>query len=79
VQGLLQDGNYEKEERPKQRLISRKVFFYKVNAGVHYDTGEPLEIDFRRAIQHLSTMPFTSSGRYLDTDDGNPQFGSIDQ
>jgi hypothetical protein len=60
----------KKKKEPKQRLIARKVFFYRVNAGVHFDTGEPLEVDFRQAIQHLSKMPFTANGRYLDTDDG---------
>lgn len=59
-----------KKKESKQRLITRKVFFYRVNAGVHFDTGEPLEVDFRQAIKHLSTMPFTSDGRYLDTEDG---------
>jgi hypothetical protein len=59
-----------KKKESTQRLITRKVFFYRVNAGVHFDTGEPLEVDFRLAIKHLSTMPFTSDGRYLDTEDG---------
>jgi len=52
------------------KTITRKVFFYKVNAGVSPDTGQPVKLNFSPAVQHLATLPFTSDGRYLATEDG---------
>lgn len=63
-------ANTRKVKEPKPKTITRKVFFYRVNAGVHFDTGKPLEVSFGKAIKHLTTMPFNSDGRYLDTEDG---------
>ena len=60
----------KKKEEPKQRIITRKIFFYRVNAGVETDTGEPRKVNFGPAIKHLTGLPFTTDGRYLDTDDG---------
>lgn len=59
-----------KKEQPKTRTITRKVFFYRVNAGVEIDTGEPKKVNFGPAIQHLDKLPFTPEGRYLNSDDG---------
>ena len=60
----------KKKKEPRLKTITRKIFFYRVNAGVHHDTGEPRNVSFGKAIQHLAGMPFTPDGRYLDTDDG---------
>jgi len=59
-----------KKTEPGPRVINRKVFFYRVNAGVNPDTGEPRQINFHPSVQHLNGLPFTSDGRYLDTSDG---------
>jgi hypothetical protein len=60
----------KKKDEPKQRTITRKVFFYRVNAGVETDTGKARQVNFGPAVKHLDTLPFTTDGRYLDTDDG---------
>ena len=58
------------KKEAKQKTVTRKVFFYKVNAGVNTDTGEPCKIIFGPAIRELNKLPFTTDGRYLDTDEG---------
>jgi hypothetical protein len=52
------------------RTITRKVFFYRVSAGVNPDTGEPHTVNFHPSVQHLDGLPFTPEGRYLNTSDG---------
>ena len=59
-----------KAATPRQTSITRKVFFYRVNAGTNPDTGEPRELNLGPPIRHLATLPFSSEGRYLDGDDG---------
>lgn len=59
-----------KRQQPQNRTITRKVFFYRVNAGVEIDTGQLKKVNFGPAIQHLANLPFTPDGRYLNTDDG---------
>ena len=55
---------------PKTTIICR-VFFYRVNAGVQADTGEPKNLNFQPVIQQLNSMPFDAgAGRYLDSEDG---------
>jgi hypothetical protein len=61
-------GRRQREPRP--RTIGRKIFFYRVNAGVHPDTGDPREINFGPILRHLHQLPFTSEGRYLDLEGG---------
>lgn len=58
------------ERPPKKRTITRKVFFYRVNAGVHSDTGTPREVDFGPTVRRVRELPFTTDGRYLDTAEG---------
>ena len=60
----------KKKEAPPQRMVTRRVFFYRINAGVNPDTGEPRTVNFGPAVQHLDGLPFSPEGRYLDSDDG---------
>lgn len=69
VEAYKDDGKAKKRQ-PKVKTITRKVFFYRVNAGVETDTGEPKTVNFGPAIQHLEKQPFTPEGRYLTSDDG---------
>ncbi|HEX4066720.1 MAG TPA: hypothetical protein VHZ09_11915 [Acidobacteriaceae bacterium] len=59
----------KKDVGPK--TIRRRVFFYRVNAGIHPDTGEPKKVNFANALSQLGAMPFSEAddGRYLATND----------
>jgi hypothetical protein len=58
-----------RKKESREKTVTRKIFFYRVNAGVHPDTGTPREIDFHKAIEHLDAMSFSTEGRYLDSED----------
>ena len=50
--------------------INRRIFFYRIDAGVHPDTGQPRQIRFGHVVTQLAALPFRAgtNGRYLDGD-----------
>lgn len=60
--------------RPKKevdkKLVDRRIFFYRVNAGVQ-ETGEPKNVSFGPALRTIDHMPFSDgdNGRYLASKD----------
>jgi len=58
----------KKDNAPK--TINRKIYYYRIDAGVHPDTGLPRKISFGPVFTQLEAMKFDTSGRYLQTQDG---------
>ncbi len=50
------------------KVVTRKILFYRIDAGFHPDTGNPRVVRFGHAITQLNALPFASgtNGRYLD-------------
>lgn len=57
------------KQDPKPTTIKRKVYFYRVFAGVT-ETGELRQVNFGPALKHINGLPFSDAGRYLTTEDG---------
>lgn len=62
-----------KKAESKATTVARKVFFYRVDAGVATDTGQPKVLNFGPAIRHVGKMPFSDDGRYLKSSSANSE------
>ncbi len=54
--------------RRRRPTVERKIYFYRVDSGLD-DAGRPLLYDPVPALSHVSTLPFTSAGRYWELDE----------
>lgn len=63
----------KKDPTPKPKTLKRKVFFYRINAGIDPATNQPRVVNFRQPFTELETLKFDENGRYLKTSDDDKQ------
>jgi len=63
----------KKDPTPKPKTLKRRVFFYRINAGIDPATNQPRVVNFHQPMTHLETLKFDENGRYLKTSDDDKQ------
>lgn len=58
---------------PKPKTLKRRVFFYRINAGIDPATNQPRVVNFHQPFTHLETLKFDENGRYLKTSEDDKE------
>jgi hypothetical protein len=65
----MAENSSRAKARAAENLLERKIYFYRLDAG--QKAGEPVKFDPVPILQHISKLPFTMAGRYLNGGGGN--------